>query len=132
MSGIPIAGTNQQALLVSDASSAAILSNALGTSSVTSTLTSVAASASNTLLLAADPTRQRVIFINDSTQALYGKVGGGEASIAVGGYSFVIPPKTTAPAVLNFDKAYGAHLEINGIWAAADATGFLNIVSFFS
>lgn len=93
--------------------------------------TSVAVSATNVTLLAADPTRQRIIIINDSTQPLYGKIGGGAASIAAGGYSFVIPPKTTAPSILNLDQAYGAHLAITGIWAAADATGFLNIVSYF-
>jgi len=101
-----------------------------GGSSTTATLTSVAASATNVTLLAASSTRQRIIITNDSTQTLYIRIGGGAASIAAGGYSLVLTPKSVSPAMVNLDQAYGAHLAITGIWAAADATGFVNIVSF--
>jgi hypothetical protein len=188
MSGIPIAGTNQQALLVSDASSAEILSNiraqipaslgaktaanslsvaiasdaiAYGTGNVTTSTqrvtlasddvavnlltsinnataktigtihASVGVSTTSVVLLAANDIRQRIIIANDSTQSLYIKIGSSTASIASGGYSLVLPPKNIVPAIVNFDQAYGSHLDISGIWSGSDPTGFVNIVSYF-
>lgn len=85
-------------------------------------VTTVAAAAADTLLLAANSARQGAIIWNDSTSAiLYVRLDTGAAT--TGNYSAVLAP---GGSLVLAQRDYAG--EIRGIWAAA--TGFANVTEF--
>lgn len=128
MSSIPIPGTNQQAVLVSDTTSSAalkIISEVVSAILNAPVTTSVPVSTTSVLLSANDLNRKLLTIYNYSSQELFVKFSNG-ASIAASGFTTIIPPK----GCLVLDAAGGCKIPIYGIWAAADAAGYANITSF--
>lgn len=84
----------------------------------TETVSGVASSAADGVLLAANPLRKGVRIHNASTATLYVKLGGA-ASIASGGYTLAIGPGGSwEPELISVEV-------IHGIWSAAN--GFANV-----
>lgn len=91
----------------------------------TPTLAGVAASASSTTLLVANPTRRGATIVNDSTSAtLYVRLGAAAAAATSGNYSVAL----AAGDYYEVPASYSG--EIRGIWAAA--TGFANVTEIVS
>lgn len=87
-----------------------------------SALSSVAAAAADTLLLAANDNRNGATFYNDSTAILYVALGDTEASTT--NYSFQVPPY----GILILEPWNWAG-EVRGIWASA--TGSARITELY-
>lgn len=88
----------------------------------TPTITTVAATASSTTILAANANRLGAKIVNDSTSAgtLYLLDGTGTASSGAGGYSVALVPGAY------YELPYRVTYALRGIWSSA-ASGFANI-----
>lgn len=88
-----------------------------GVTSVSTTLTTVASSATSVLILVGNAYRKGATVQNDSTQVLYLKLSPGTASTT----SYTVK----MAAASYYELPYGYVGEINGIWTAANGNAFV-------
>jgi hypothetical protein len=89
-------------------------------------VTGINVSTTSVVLSIVDATRRLVIIHNYSSQSLAIRLGFGDASFAKNGFNTIIP----ANGMLTFDRTSGASLQVSGIWAGSDATGYANVTTF--